>query len=435
MKKRVLAMLMATVMVAGAMTGCGSTDTTTPSTDTETTTDDAGDTTDAGSTEVEQVSLKIWTPENQRTNGTIESMAESFQALHPEYEISFTFEIVGEDVVKDEVMKDVENAADVFFYANDQMVELVNAGALAKLGGTTLDMINSTMSEAVVGTVTNPNDGDIYGIPFTHNTYFMYYDKTLLTEDDVKTLEGIIEKDLGDGVTNFYLDSAGGWKLASWYYGAGCTIFGSSQADLTAGCDWNQDTGIAVTNYLIDMNANPKVAFDNGINPTEFISEHKLGAWFDGSWNYQTYLDVLGDDLGLAVIPTYDLNGTTNQLKGFYGSKAIGVNTHSKALPVAVQFAAYLGSEEMQIQRFIESGQIPTNQAAGEIDEVKADPVAAVMVAEANNASVTQPLVAEFGSIYWSNILGVVEEIKSGDLTKDNVQEKMDAFASFFVIE
>ncbi len=433
MKKRVLAMLMATVMVAGAMTGCGSTDTT-PSADAEVT-DDAADTTEVEPAEVEEVSLKVWTPENQRTNGTIESMAESFQALHPEYEIDFTFEIVGEDVAKDEVMKDVENAADVFFYANDQMVELANAGALAKLGGTTLDMIKSTMSEAVVGTVTNPNDGEIYGIPFTHNTYFMYYDKSLLTEEDVKTVEGIIGKDLGDGVTNFFLDAAGGWKFASWYYGAGCTIYGPSQADLAAGCDWNQDTGIAVTNYLIDLKENSKVAFDNGINPTELIGEHKLGAWFDGSWNYQTYLDVLGDDLGLAVIPTYDLNGTTNQLRGFYGSKAIGVNTHSKALPVAVQFAAYLGSEEMQIQRFVESGQIPTNQAAGEIDEVKADAVAAVIVAEANQASVTQPLVAEFGSIYWSNIAGVIEEIKNGELTKDNVQEKMDAFALFFEVQ
>lgn len=299
---------MVTTALLSGLTGCGSSELENQSAETESLETD-------GEVEVEAVTLKVWTPENQHTNGTIESMAASFQELHPEYDITFTYEVISEDAVGGEILKDVEAAADVFFFLSPQTVELVEAGALARLGGTTVDMIQETMSDTVVGTVTNPYDGSIYGIPFTHNTYFMYYDKSLLTETDVETIEGVIEKDLGEGVTNFFLESAGGWKLASWYYGAGCTIYGEDQNDLSAGCDWNNETGVAVTNYLLDMKTNPKVAFDNEINPTELIGEHKLGAWFDGTWNYQVYKEVLGDDLGMAVLPTYELNGNTNQLK------------------------------------------------------------------------------------------------------------------------
>ena len=185
MKRSLLTVMAATAMVAALFTGCSKKD----------------KAEDKAPAEVKEVSLKVWTPENQRTNGTIESMADAFQAAHPELKINWTFEVVGEDKAKDEVMKDVDSAADVFFYANDQMVELCNAGALAKLGGSTLDMVKTTMSDAVVGTVTNPNDGGVYGIPFTHNTFFMYYDKSIMSDEDVKTIEAIMAKPTASDVT------------------------------------------------------------------------------------------------------------------------------------------------------------------------------------------------------------------------------------------
>ena len=422
MKKSLLTVIAATTMVASLLVGCSKKESEKKAEEAEI-------------KEVQNVALKVWTPENQRTVGTIESMAEAFQAAHPEYKIDWTFEVVGEDKAKDEVMKDVDTAADVFFYANDQMVELCNAGALAKLGGSTLDMIKGTMSDAVVGTVTNPNDGGVYGIPFTHNTFFMYYDKSLMSDEDVKTIEGIMNKDTASDVTNFFFESAGGWKLGAWYYGAGNTIYGDSQFDFAKGCDWNNETGVAETKYLVDLKNNPKCAFDNGISVAELISNHKLGVWFDGAWNYQMYKDALGDDLGLGVLPTFNVNGKDCQLKGFYGSKAIGVNSHSKALPVAVQFAAFIGDEAMQIKRFNESNQVPTNLNAGRDPAVLADPVAAVTVKEAEIASVTQPLAAEFGSRYWGAAGSLTDEIKSGILNKDNVQEKMDVFAAALKVE
>ena len=439
MNKKFISLFCASTVLMGAMTGCGAakTEETVPEKEAATTAPEKEEAKEEvkedkkeEKVEVQDVKLKVWTPENQHANGTIQAMGESFQALHPEYNIEFTYEIIGEDKVKDEILKDASSAADVFFFANDQMVELVNAGVLAKLGGSTLDMINETMTETVVDTVTNPNDNAVYGIPFTHNTFFAYYDKSLMTEEDVKTIEGIVSKETGDDVTNYFFESAGGWKLGAWYYGAGNTIYGESQNDFAAGADWNNETGLAVTNYLIDLAQNPKVGFDNEISVTERISNNTLGVWFDGAWNYDVYHDILGDNLGLAVLPTFEINGEAKQLKGFYGSKAIGVNTHSENLPVAVQFAAYLGSEEMQVKRYEESKQVPTNIKASQTESVLADPLASIIVKEVEVASVAQPVAAEFGSRYWSNVGALGTEIKSGDLNKDNAQAKLDTFVA-----
>ncbi len=434
MKKKVLAFVTATAMVA-SMAACSSggdsSSTTTAASDD--TTAAAEDTTTAEVTEVEDVTLKIWAPENQIQTGLMDSMTASFQELHPEWNITFTVETQGEDTAKDEILKDVSAAGDVFFFANDQLNELVNAGAIARLGGTTEEMVTSTMAEAVVDTVTV--DGGIYAVPFTHNTFFMYYDKTILSEDDITSIENIMAVETADNVYNFCFDSAGGWKLGAWYYGAGLTIYGESQVDFAAGANWNNETGVAVTNYLIDLINNPKTAYADDVSLSELTADHRVGAWWDGSWNYDLYKENLGDDLGLAVIPTFNPDGTDYQLKGFYGSKAIGVNSQAAYPEVAVAFAAYLGSEEMQLLRFEESGQVPTNLTAGESDEVQADEVAAVIVEEANIASVMQPTSTEFSSRYWTNAGSLATEIRSGDLNKDNVQAKLDQFVAAMAVE
>lgn len=383
--------------------------------------------------EAEPVTLKIWAPENQIQTGTLDSMTKSFQALHPEWNITFNVETQGEDTLKDEILKDVSAAGDVFFFASDQLNELINAGAIARLGGSTEEMVKTTMGESVVKTVTN--DNAIYGIPFTHNTFIMYYDKSLLSAEDIKSVEGIMAKDTGDKVYNFCFDPAGGWKLGAWYYGADLTIYGKSQTDFAAGANWNNSTGVAVTNYLIDLINNPKTAFADDVSLSELTADHRIGAWFDGSWNYNLYKDALGDDLGMAVIPTFNPDGKDYQLKGFYGSKAIGVNSQSKNPAVAVAFAAYLGSEEMQLERFEKNGQVPTNLKVGESEELQADEVAKVIVDEVNTASVMQPTSVEFTSKYWSNAVGIATEIKTGELNKENVQKKLDTFVATLKVD
>ncbi len=410
MKKKVLACVLATALSVSVLTGCGS---------------DSGN--NGGSTGgVTDVALKVWCPQNQVDTGIMEQQQKAFAEAHPEWNITWTTEIVGEDNAKTEVLKDVDAAADVFLFASDQLIELVDAGAIARLGGDAEKLVQETIADSVRATAMV---GDAtYAIPFTHNTFFMFYDKTIMDESDVTSLEKIMAKETADNVYNYYFESSGGWKLGAYYYGAGLTVFGPEGNDLDAGVNWNNATGVAVTNYLIDLINNPKCAYDGEIAVSELIEDHRLGVWFDGSWNYDTYKNILGDDMGIGVIPTFNPDGNDYQLLGFYGSKAIGVNAHSKNMAAAVAFAAFLGNEENQILRYEKSAQVPTNINAGSSAAVLADPLAAVIVKESNEASVMQPSHSVFSSRYWTYAGAIPTEIRSGEINKSNVQEKLDAF-------
>lgn len=434
MKKKVLACTLAAVLSVSMLAGCGNDGGNSGSSDagsgsTQQSSDsgaDAGNTDNGGNTEVTDVALKVWCPQNQVDTGVMAEQQAAFAALHPEWNITWTTEIVGEDNAKTEVLKDVDAAADVFLFASDQLIELVDAGAIAQLGGEAEKMVKETIADSVRATAMI---GDAtYAIPFTHNTFFMFYDKTIMDESDVTSLEKIMAKETADNVYNYYFESSGGWKLGAYYYGAGLTVFGPEGNDLEAGVNWNNETGVAVTNYLIDLINNPKCAYDGEIAVSELIEDHRLGVWFDGSWNYDTYKNILGDDMGIGVIPTFNPDGNDYQLLGFYGSKCIGVNAHSKNMVAAVAFATFLGNEENQTLRYQKSAQIPTNINAGASEAVSADPLAAVIVKEANEASVMQPSHSVFSSRYWTYAGAIPTEIRSGAINKDNVQEKLDAF-------
>ena len=434
MKKKVLACTLAAVLSVSMLAGCGNDGNSGSSSDagsgsTQQSSDsgaDAGSTDNGGSTEVTDVALKVWCPQNQVDTGGMAEQQAAFAAAHPEWNITWTTEIVGEDNAKTEVLKDVDAAADVFLFASDQLIELVDAGAIAQLGGEAEKLVKETIADSVRATAMI---GDAtYAIPFTHNTFFMFYDKTIMDESDVTSLEKIMAKETADNVYNYYFESSGGWKLGAYYYGAGLTVFGPEGNDLEAGVNWNNETGVAVTNYLIDLINNPKCAYDGEIAVSELIEDHRLGVWFDGSWNYDTYKNILGDDLGIGVIPTFNPDGNDYQMLGFYGSKCIGVNAHSKNMVAAVAFAAFLGNEENQTLRYQKSAQIPTNINAGASEAVSADPLAAVIVKEANEASVMQPSHSVFSTRYWTYAGAIPTEIRSGAINKDNVQEKLDAF-------
>lgn len=429
MKRKILALLLAGVMALGLLAGCGGGDDPANSPSGGGSNSPSG----GGSGEVTNITLKVWCPSNQIDTGIMAEQQEAFQAEHPEWNITWDVTAVGEDTCQESVLRDVEAAADVFLFSSDQLPDLVSAGAIAQLGGSAAEMVNSTMAQSVIDTAMS--DGKLYAIPFTHNTFFMYYDKSLLGENDIKSMEGIMAASLPDNAYNFYFESAGGWKLGCWYYGAGLSVFGPSGSDLAAGCDWNNATGLAVTNYLIDLINNPKCAYDGEITVSELIADHRLGAWFDGAWNYGTYHDALGDDLGMAVIPTFNPDGTDYQLLGFYSSKCIGVNAKSKNPAAAVAFATFLGNEANQILRFEKSAQIPTNKAAAESDAVKADALANVLVAEGNNCSVMQPLSTTFSARYWTYAGAIPTEIRSGAINKDNAQAKLDTFVASMTAE
>lgn len=186
MKYRKIMTAIASMTMAGVMlAGCASNSTSgTSSTDSgsaagNSTASSGGSESTAGS---EKVSLTVWGP--QEDQELIKKMCDEFAAANPEKTYTFTYGVVSEADAQKEVNKDISAAADVFAFASDQTAILVNAGALYRVTKNK-DQIVAENSEASISAASI--NGELYGYPYVSDTYFMYYDKSKLTEDDVKS--------------------------------------------------------------------------------------------------------------------------------------------------------------------------------------------------------------------------------------------------------
>lgn len=409
MKKKVLAMLLATTMVATAFAGCGS--------KTETTGEATGTEAGAEGEEAITATITVWGPQEDQSedNGNwLKTECEAFAAEHPEWNLTFEYGVCSEGDAKTNVGTDPTAAADVYMFANDQIPDLLAANGIAELGGSTVDQIKSQNSDTMVNTVTY--DGGVYGVPFTSNTWFMYYDKSVFTEDDVKNLDTMLEK----GVVSFPLSNS--WYIASFYVANGCTLFGADGTDEAAGFDFSGDKAAAVTDYLVDLAANPNFKNDAEGSGIAGLADGSVNAIFSGSWDYDNVKEALGDNMGIAAAPTFTLDGKEAQMKAFAGSKAIGVNPNAEYPQVAVALAAYLGSADAQKAHLEMRNILPTDGSVDVSGNELAEAVAVVL----DKASTVQPLVSTMGQ-YWTPAQTMGEELVNGSVTHDNAAEKTEA--------
>ena len=388
MKKKVLASLLCASMVATMFAGCGS--------------DNGGNGTEkADKKDGGKETITVMGPAEDLDDAQgawLKTECEAFAKANPDFNIEFKYVTSSESDAKDVVTKDPKAAADVYMFANDQLEPLIKADAIAKLGGETADYVKTSNSEAMAATVTY--DGDIYAVPYTSNTWFMYYDKRVFSEDDVKSLDTMLTK----GKVSFPFDN--GWYLNAFYAANGCTIFGDG-TDKAAGYDFGGDKGTAVTNYIVDLFANPNFVMDNneGSLGLAGLKDGSINAYFNGNWNYDKVKEALGEEnVGVAALPT---------IKKLIadGGKVI------------------LGSEDAQLAHFKLRGQAPVNKNLATNEEIAADPVAAAMAKVSTDCSVAQPIIDMSG--YWDAATPFGDAFQNGaegQITKDNAAQKTEDF-------
>ena len=367
-----------------------------------------------GGDEKVDATVTVWGPQEDQSadNGQwLQTQCDAFAAAHPEWTLTFKYGVCSEGDAKTNIGTDPSAGADVYLFANDQIPDLLKAGGIAEFGGSTLDAIKANNSETTVNTVMY--DGSVYGVPFTGNTWVMFYDKSVFSDEDVKSLDAMLEK----GKVAFPLDNS--WYIASFYVANGCTLFGADGGDAAAGFDFSGDKAVAVTNYLVDLVANKN--FANGDVGTNADAK----AFFSGTWDYQKALDAYGENLGIAPAPSITIDGELKQMKSFAGSKAVGVNpagalygTHPE---VAVALAAYLGGTEAQQAHYDLRNIIPTDTNIT-VD----DPLAQAQMDTMAYASIVQPLQADMGN-YWTPAESMGKELVAGTVTHDNAADKTEA--------
>ena len=380
----------------------------------------AGCSSSTGGSGAEKIRLMVWSPSEDQYKDSgqwLQTCCENFAALHPEWDITFVYGVADEAGAAGAVSQDPDASADVFMYANDTLTTMTDAGALAKFGGIYAEELKATNSETLLDSITM--DGDIYGVPFTTNTWYMFYDKSVFSEEDVKNLDTMLEK----GVVSFPFTNS--WYLPAFYFGNGCTLFGGgTQEEL--GADFGGENAVEVTEYLIDLVSNPNFKIDQDGSGLAGLRDGSIQAMFTGSWEAVAIQEILGDNMGVAALPTYTLNGEEKQMYAYAGSKAIGVNTSTKYMKASIELAMYLGSAEAQQLHYELRTVIPCNTELNDVAEIASDPVVQAQNDTFDRTSVLQPFVASMSNC-WTPVENMGKGIRNGNITQANAAEQTAA--------
>jgi arabinogalactan oligomer/maltooligosaccharide transport system substrate-binding protein len=370
------------------------------------------------------VTLTVWGPQEDQAdaNSWLPVQEAAFEKAHPEYTMTWKNSVVAEGDAATTVKQDPSAAADVYMFANDQLGTLVESNAIGVLPPDSVAQVKKQNTDVMVTSVTG-TDGKLYGVPYTANTWFMYYNTSKFSADDAKNLDTMLAK----GKVAFPLDNS--WYLPAFYTGNGSTLFGADGTDESAGFGFTGQDAADVTTYLTALVKNKNFVNDANGAGLAGLQHGTIDAYFSGSWDAAAVKAALGSNYGAAQPAAYTLNGAQVQLKAFAGSKAVAFNPNASNPKVAAQFAAFLGSADAQKSHYTLRGIIPSDKSLASEANIAADPVAVAQINTITNASVLQPTVPKMGN-FWDPTAAFGKAILSGDVNASNAAAKTEAWNS-----
>lgn len=404
MKKRVCRLLIG-ILCTVSLTGCDKAQKT--------------DSSDAGNQKVE---LVVWGAEEDK-----ELMTQIIQSFQTNYQgqadFQISFEVQGESQCKDVLLGGLEEGADVFTFADDQVNALAAAGALDPIENA--DEIRSkNLSSAVEAATVN---NQLYAYPLTaDNGYFLYYNKQYISEEQVKTLDGILDAAAASS-KQFTMDWSSAWYVYSFFGNTNLQV-GLNDDGITNYCTWNQTDGdirgIDVAQSMLQIAGSP--GFANSTDE-EFLSGVKNGsviAGISGVWNSVAVTESWGENTGAAKLPTYTCNGKQLQMASFSGCKLIGVNAYSEHPKWAARLAEWITNEDNQRLRFEMRGQGPSNIAVADSSEIQNSPAIAALLEQSEFSQIQR-----VGGKFWDPVSEFAGNMAAGNPSGQDLQEQLDVMA------
>jgi arabinogalactan oligomer/maltooligosaccharide transport system substrate-binding protein len=365
------------------------------------------------------VNLTVWGAEEDE-----ELLRQIFSEFEEEYrgqaDFVINYQPQSESHCMDALMADLENGADVFAFADDQLNVLVAAGALDPVEDATL-VRDSNIPEAVVAASVNDT---IYALPLTaDNGYFLYYNKDYFSNEDIQSLDRILDI-CAEHNCHFSMDWSSGWYIYSLFGNTGLTV-GLNDDGITNYCDWNavegNIKGIDVAQSMTAIAQHPGFVSTDDAGFLEGVQNGSIIAGVNGVWNAVAIEKIWGNHFGAAKLPSYTCGGQQVQMASFSGYKLIGVNAYSKQRKWASKLAAWITNEENQKLRFQMRGQGPSNCNAAASKEVQNSPAIAALL-EQSEFSYLQRI----GGKFWEPVTKFTTEILSGNPSGKNLQELLD---------
>lgn len=341
------------------------------------------------------VTLTVWGA--QEDQQMLKEMCDAYAKENTEVNYKFNFGVLGEGNSSDKILGDVEAGPDIFSFPSDRINTFYAAGALARIGGDMETAVKAENDEGAVDAATVKVNGEdhLYAFPVTgDNCYFLYYDKSVFKDPkDLQSLDKILDTAEAAGKKVHFKINDDGWYLASFFF---------ADEDLKYDVTYND----RMVEEKIDINFDTEDGLDvmksirHYIGRDGFVAQtddskiiaaftpdkngkREAAAAVSGTWNAATIKQLLGDDMGVCILPTVKIDGEDVRLSGFMGYKLMGVGGYSKNKGEATKLAAYLTNEQNQLKRFKDRGFAPTNKKAAATTEVMNDPVISVVLEQA----------------------------------------------------
>ena len=327
--------------------------------------DDADDIEDSGTYDI-----KIWV-DDRIVELTKSQIGQFVAAAGGKYTINATIEPVSESSAAASMLQDVQDGADLFCFAQDQLSRLKVAGALAKLNTNYVSILEKEMSSGAIDAA-RVNE-DVYAFPITSdNGYFLYYDKSVISDEHAQNMTDLLADCKKAGKTLNFEARSNGFYAASYFMATGC--YSSWKLNSETGRfesyedNYNSAAGLVAAKGLKELDNKTLVAGNSQAS--------KLGsssaAVVSGIWEYEVALKNLKDNLGCAPLPSFTVGDASYHLSSFDGYKLLGVKPQVDARKASVcrKIARFLTSEDCQSERFDVASWGPTNVASSQKESV-----------------------------------------------------------------
>ena len=356
-------------------------------------------------------SIKIWVGSEarefyqQKTDEWIEKYNAANSSKFP---YTITVEGVDAGSAAAKFLDDTDAGADIFTIAHDNLARLT-AGASAIGPIRNQDLLRQVQADnpPIFENVIKANvQGAEYtfGVPYRAQALVLYYNKAYLTEDDVKTWEGIWAKARAAGKQSVSINGDDGFNnsfiVLATRASDGMPIADLYTDNVLTNCNFNSDLAVAAMQwgqrFFTDSSPDGRIfygarkATDSGWE-VELANGSSL-SMIGGAWNFNAARAALGSNLSIAPLPVFTLTdqdvagtniaaGTVMRSGSFadaimFVMKKFNVNEQSgTAKEAAVQnILLYLSSREVQEEAFAVIHNLPAyKNARTEFAAVRAD--------------------------------------------------------------
>ncbi len=374
---------------------------------------------------------EVQTPDADTVNLTVWGAAEDEELLRQiidkfeeaysgQADFAITFQPQSESSCTNALMGDLENGADVFAFADDQLNTLVAAGALDPVENAE-SVRQSNLPEAVAAASV---DNTLYALPLTaDNGYFLYYDKEYFTQEDIRSLDRMLDIAAEHG-KKVSMEWSSGWYVYSLFGNTGLTV-GLNPDGITNYCTWNSTEGkikgTDVAQAMLDIAGHPGFVSTDDAGFLAGVQDGTIIAGVNGVWNAVAVEEAWGSGYGASKLPTYTCGGQEVQMASFSGYKLIGVNSYSAHKMWAARLAEWITNEENQKLRFAQRGQGPSNIVAASSEEVQSAPAIAALLEQSEFS-----YIQRVGGNYWDPVAAFTAEILAGNPSGKSLQDHLD---------